>query len=355
MRYLITGGAGFIGSNFLNTFVNRCKNDLFINIDNLSYAGNLQNLKEIEGLENLIFEKTDIRDYDALEILFKKYNPDIIVHFAAESHVDRSIKTPKAFLETNILGTFNLLELCRKYWKSNSAKLFHHISTDEVYGSLGTHGLFKEETPYNPRSPYSVSKAASDHLVKAYYNTYGIPVKVTNCSNNYGPYQFPEKLIPLTITNILSNKPIPVYGDGTNVRDWLYVKDHCEAIWTVIEKGTIGDTYNIGGNNEKSNLEVVTALCNIVAELLDENPENYLNLITHISDRPGHDFRYAIDSTKIQKELNWKPKETFESGLRKTAEWYLDNSNWLESVVSGEYQRWIDKNYNGYIKGVNVK
>ncbi|PFZ28032.1 dTDP-glucose 4,6-dehydratase [Bacillus wiedmannii] len=355
MRYLITGGAGFIGSNFLNTFVSRCKNDLFINIDNLSYAGNLQNLKEIEGLENLIFEKTDIRDYDALEILFKKYNPDIIVHFAAESHVDRSIKTPKAFLETNILGTFNLLELCRKYWKSNSAKLFHHISTDEVYGSLGTHGLFKEETPYNPRSPYSVSKAASDHLVKAYYNTYGIPVKVTNCSNNYGPYQFPEKLIPLTITNILSNKPIPVYGDGTNVRDWLYVKDHCEAIWTVIEKGTIGDTYNIGGNNEKSNLEVVTALCNIVAELLDENPENYLNLITHISDRPGHDFRYAIDSTKIQKELNWKPKETFESGLRKTAEWYLDNSNWLESVVSGEYQRWIDKNYNGYIKGVNVK
>ncbi|MED2864968.1 dTDP-glucose 4,6-dehydratase [Bacillus thuringiensis] len=355
MRYLITGGAGFIGSNFLNTFVNRCKNDLFINIDNLSYAGNLQNLKEIEGLENLIFEKTDIRDYNALEILFKKYNPDIIVHFAAESHVDRSIKTPKAFLETNILGTFNLLELCRKYWKSNSAKLFHHISTDEVYGSLGTHGLFKEETPYNPRSPYSVSKAASDHLVKAYYNTYGIPVKVTNCSNNYGPYQFPEKLIPLTITNILSNKPIPVYGDGTNVRDWLYVKDHCEAIWTVIEKGTIGDTYNIGGNNEKSNLEVVTALCNIVAELLDENPENYLNLITHISDRPGHDFRYAIDSTKIQKELNWKPKETFESGLRKTAEWYLDNSNWLESVVSGEYQRWIDKNYNGYIKGVNVK
>ncbi|MED0961838.1 dTDP-glucose 4,6-dehydratase [Bacillus paramycoides] len=355
MRYLITGGAGFIGSNFLNTFVNRCKNDLFINIDNLSYAGNLQNLKEIEGLENLIFEKTDIRDYDALEILFKKYNPDIIVHFAAESHVDRSIKTPKAFLETNILGTFNLLELCRKYWKSNSAKLFHHISTDEVYGSLGTHGLFKEETPYNPRSPYSVSKAASDHLVKAYYNTYGIPVKVTNCSNNYGPYQFPEKLIPLTITNILSNKPIPVYGDGTNVRDWLYVKDHCEAIWTVIEKGTIGDTYNIGGNNEKSNLEVVTALCNIVAELLDENPENYLNLITHISDRPGHDFRYAIDSTKIQKELNWKPKETFESGLRKTAQWYLDNSNWLESVVSGEYQRWIDKNYNGYIKGVNVK
>lgn len=355
MRYLITDGAGFIGSNFLNTFVNRCKNDLFINIDNLSYAGNLQNLKEIEGLENLIFEKTDIRDYDALEILFKKYNPDIIVHFAAESHVDRSIKTPKAFLETNILGTFNLLELCRKYWKSNSAKLFHHISTDEVYGSLGTHGLFKEETPYNPRSPYSVSKAASDHLVKAYYNTYGIPVKVTNCSNNYGPYQFPEKLIPLTITNILSNKPIPVYGDGTNVRDWLYVKDHCEAIWTVIEKGTIGDTYNIGGNNEKSNLEVVTALCNIVAELLDENPENYLNLITHISDRPGHDFRYAIDSTKIQKELNWKPKETFESGLRKTAQWYLDNSNWLESVVSGEYQRWIDKNYNGYIKGVNVK
>ncbi|MDF9485096.1 dTDP-glucose 4,6-dehydratase [Bacillus cereus] len=355
MRYLITGGAGFIGSNFLNTFVSRCKNDLFINIDNLSYAGNLQNLKEIEGLENLIFENTDIRDYDALEILFKKYNPDIIVHFAAESHVDRSIKTPKAFLETNILGTFNLLELCRKYWKSNSAKLFHHISTDEVYGSLGTHGLFKEETPYNPRSPYSVSKAASDHLVKAYYNTYGIPVKVTNCSNNYGPYQFPEKLIPLTITNILSNKPIPVYGDGTNVRDWLYVKDHCEAIWTVIEKGTIGDTYNIGGNNEKSNLEVVTALCNIVAELLDENPENYLNLITHISDRPGHDFRYAIDSTKIQKELNWKPKETFESGLRKTAEWYLDNSNWLESVVSGEYQRWIDKNYNGYIKGVNVK
>ncbi|HDR7388551.1 MULTISPECIES: dTDP-glucose 4,6-dehydratase [Bacillus cereus group] len=355
MRYLITGGAGFIGSNFLNTFVNRCKNDLFINIDNLSYAGNLQNLKEIEGLENLIFEKTDIRDYNALEILFKKYNPDIIVHFAAESHVDRSIKTPKAFLETNIIGTFNLLELCRKYWKSNSAKLFHHISTDEVYGSLGTHGLFKEETPYNPRSPYSVSKAASDHLVKAYYNTYGIPVKVTNCSNNYGPYQFPEKLIPLTITNILSNKPIPVYGDGTNVRDWLYVKDHCEAIWAVIEKGTIGDTYNIGGNNEKSNLEVVTALCNIVAELLDENPENYLNLITHISDRPGHDFRYAIDSTKIQKELNWKPKETFESGLRKTAEWYLDNSNWLESVVSGEYQRWIDKNYNGYIKGVNVK
>lgn len=355
MRYLITGGAGFIGSNFLNMFVKKCPNHLFINIDHLSYAGNLQNLQELEGHENIVFEKVDIRDYDSLELLFKKYKPDAIVHFAAESHVDRSIQAPKAFLETNILGTFNLLELCKKYWGNSENHLFHHVSTDEVYGSLGVNGFFSEDTPYNPSSPYSASKAASDHLVKAYHNTYGIPIKITNCSNNYGPYQFPEKLIPLTITNILSNKPIPVYGDGANIRDWLYVQDHCEAIWNVMEKGRMGETYNIGGNNEKSNLEVVTALCHIVAELLDENPENYLKLITLISDRPGHDFRYAIDSTKIQTELGWKPKETFESGLEKTTLWYLEHKQWLENILSGEYQNWIEKNYEGLTKGAIVK
>ncbi len=355
MRYLITGGAGFIGSNFLNMFVKKYPNHLFINIDHLSYAGNLQNLKELEGYKNLVFEKVDIRDYDSLDLLFEKYRPDTIVHFAAESHVDRSIQAPKTFLETNILGTFNLLELCKKYWKNSDKNLFHHVSTDEVYGSLGVNGFFSEDTPYNPSSPYSASKAASDHLVKAYHNTYGIPIKITNCSNNYGPYQFPEKLIPLTITNILSNKPIPVYGDGANIRDWLYVQDHCEAIWNVMEKGRIGETYNIGGNNEKSNLEVVTALCHIVAELLDENPENYLKLITLITDRPGHDFRYAIDSTKIQTELAWKPKETFESGLKKTTLWYLEHKQWLENILSGEYQNWIEKNYEGLTKGAIVK
>jgi len=344
--FFVTGGAGFIGSNFLNMFVSKYPNHTFVNIDCIKYSANLENLSRISGSKNYYFEKIDITDYESLEKAFKRYNPDIIVHFAAESHVDRSIVSPGSFIYTNIIGTFNLLELFRIYGGTSADKLFHHVSTDEVYGSLGETGYFSETTAYSPRSPYSASKASSDHLVKAYYHTYGLQVTVTNCSNNYGPYQFPEKLIPLVINNLLNKKPVPVYGDGMNIRDWLYVEDHCEAIWSVIEKGRRGSTYNVGGNNEKTNLDIINTLCSIMSELTGEPLYEYKKLIVFVEDRPGHDRRYAIDSSKIQKELGWKPRTTFENGLRKTAEWYANNQRWLENICKGEYAKWISDNYD---------
>jgi len=349
MNILVTGGAGFIGSNFLNLFVPRYPKYNFINLDKLTYAANLLNLKSIENLSNYTFEQGDIVNYDQVIEIFEKYTPDIVVHFAAESHVDRSILGPAEFIKTNIIGTFNLLETCRKNWSDSlkKNKLFHHVSTDEVFGSLSLNdtNLFTEVTPYTPHSPYSASKASSDHLVRAYYHTYGIPIKITNCSNNYGPYQFPEKLIPLMILNALNNKPLPVYGKGENIRDWLYVEDHCEAIWTVIQKGKIGETYNIGGNNEWKNIDIVNKICDILAEELKKDPIKFKKLIIFVKDRPGHDLRYAIDSTKIKKELHWQPRETFETGLRKTIKWYLNNQKWVDSIRTGEYKKWIDANY----------
>jgi dTDP-glucose 4,6-dehydratase len=345
--FLITGGAGFIGSNFLNLFVPRYPEHNFINFDKLTYAANLLNLKDIESLPNYKFEQGDIAKYSCITKIFKKYNPDIVIHFAAESHVDRSILGPAEFIQTNIIGTFNLLEACRKNWpvSQNKNKLFHHVSTDEVYGSLGKNGYFIETTSYNPSSPYSASKASSDHLVRAYFRTYGLPMKITNCSNNYGPYQFPEKLIPLMVLNALEGKPLPVYGKGENVRDWLYVEDHCEAIWAVIQKGRVGETYNIGGNNEWKNIDIVNKICDILAKELKKDPIEFKKLIIFVKDRAGHDLRYAIDSTKIKNELHFQPQETFETGLRKTIKWYLNNQKWVNSIKTGEYKKWIDVNY----------
>jgi dTDP-glucose 4,6-dehydratase len=345
MVIFVTGGAGFIGSNFLNMFVPKYPQNNYINIDKLTYASRLLNLQSIESLPNYYFENISITDYSAIDQLFNKYMPDIIIHFAAESHVDRSILGPAEFVETNIVGTFNLLEACRKYWVGKENKLFHHVSTDEVYGSLGEVGLFNEKTAYDPHSPYSASKASSDHLVRAYYHTYGIPIKITNCSNNYGPYQFPEKLIPLMITNALKEKPLPVYGDGSNVRDWIYVEDHNRALWSVIEKGRIGETYNIGANCEKKNIEIVNLICEILAEERGKAPGYYNKLIVFIKDRLGHDYRYAIDSTKIAEETNWAPLETFETGLRKTVRWYLKNKDFVDSINTGDYKSWINANY----------
>ena len=362
--FLITGGAGFIGSNFLNLFVHRYPKYNFINLDKLTYAANLLNLKDIESLPNYKFEQGDIADYSLVTKIFDKYNPDIVIHFAAESHVDRSILGPSEFVQTNIIGTFNLLEACRKKWLafqvskntqnsqniSKKNKLFHHVSTDEVYGSLSLSetDLFTETTPYAPHSPYSASKASSDHLVRSYFHTYGLPVKITNCSNNYGPYQFPEKLIPLMILNAVKNAPLPIYGKGENIRDWLYVEDHCEAIWAVIQKGKIGDTYNIGGSNEWKNIDIVNKICDILAKELKKNSLEFKKLITFIKDRPGHDLRYAIDSTKIKK-LHWQPEETFETGLKKTIRWYLNNKTWIDSVRTGACKTWLANNYNNQI------
>ncbi|KNZ70429.1 dTDP-glucose 4,6-dehydratase [Thermincola ferriacetica] len=345
MKILVTGGAGFIGSNFLNLFVPRYPDCRFINLDKLTYAANLLNLKNIQAKQNYVFVRGDIADYSTVAAVFEKYEPDIVVHFAAESHVDRSILGPADFINTNILGTFNLLEACRKYWGDRPGKLFHHVSTDEVYGSLGETGYFTEETRYDPSSPYSASKASSDHLVRAYHRTYGLPVKVTNCSNNYGPYQFPEKLIPLMILHALEGKSLPVYGTGENVRDWLFVEDHCEAIWTVIEKGNVGETYNIGGNNQWKNIDIVHKICDLLGEKLDKDPQEFKKLITFVKDRPGHDLRYAIDATKIRDQLGWKPRETFETGLNKTIDWYLHNKDWVESVKTGDYKKWLEMNY----------
>ncbi|OEH86736.1 dTDP-glucose 4,6-dehydratase [Desulfuribacillus stibiiarsenatis] len=334
MNILVTGGAGFIGSNFLNLFVPKYNEYNFINIDNLTYASNLRNLRNIENMSNYIFREIDISNQEELCKVFEQYKPDCIVHFAAESHVDKSIIEPQQFVLTNIIGTFNLLELCRQYWTTFEGKLFHHISTDEVYGSLGKTGLFTENTPYNPSSPYSASKASSDHLVKSYYKTYGLPVKVTNCSNNYGPYQFPEKLIPTIIMNALNGKPLKIYGDGLNVRDWLYVEDHCKAIWTVMEKGAIGETYNVGGNNEWTNKDIVIRICELLAEEIGVETNELQKLIEYIEDRPGHDRRYAIDSSKIMNELGWMPVENFETGLLKTIRWYITNQSWVQHLSS---------------------
>ncbi|MGO9379904.1 MAG: dTDP-glucose 4,6-dehydratase [Dissulfurispiraceae bacterium] len=344
-KIIVTGGAGFIGSNLLNLLVPRCQDCLFINIDMLTYAANPYSLKDIESYRNYIFEEGDIANPETVKGLFSKYEPDGIIHLAAESHVDRSIADPSAFFRTNITGTVNLIEACRENWKSRDHNLFHHVSTDEVYGSLGDTGFFTEETKYDPSSPYSASKAASDLLVKAYHRTYGIPVKITNCSNNYGPRQFPEKLIPLMILNAIEGKPLPVYGRGANVRDWLFVEDHCEAIWLVFQKGRVGETYNVGGNSERRNIEVVMSICSILSEETGRPLSELTGLITYVADRPGHDLRYAIDASKMKRELGWQPVETFETGLRKTVRWYLRNKEWIETIKTGEYLKWISKHY----------
>ena len=345
MYILVTGGAGFIGSNFLNYYVPRQPGHSFTNLDKLTYAANPLNLKELAVLPNYTFVKGDITDYAGLDRLFAVKCPDLVLNFAAESHVDRSILGPAAFIQTNITGTFNLLEACRKHWKESEYRRFLHVSTDEVYGSLDDSGLFTEMTAYDPSSPYSASKAASDHLVRAYHRTYNLPVLITNCSNNYGPYQFPEKLIPLMILNALEGKDLPVYGTGQNVRDWLYVEDHCRALWAVLEEGTPGETYNIGGSNEWKNIDLVHELCETMADELNKDRGYYKKLITFVKDRPGHDRRYAIDSSKIKRELGWQPQESFKTGLRKTLRWYVSNPEWVESVKSGDYLKWIDQNY----------
>ncbi len=346
LNIIVTGGSGFIGSNFLNLFVPCYPDYNFINLDKLTYAANPMNLAKLESKDNYCFEQADLTDYDHLGKIFEKYNPDLIIHFAAESHVDRSIHGPSEFIQSNIIGTFNLLEACRRFWsEEKDNKLFLHVSTDEVYGSLGAEGLFTEQTAYDPSSPYSASKASSDHLVRAYHRTYTLPAVITNCSNNYGPYQFPEKLIPLMILNALAGKPLPVYGKGENVRDWLYVEDHCRALWTVIEKGVPGETYNIGGNSEKRNIDIVNQICEVLAKEIGRDLLQLKDLITFVQDRPGHDLRYAIDATKVKRELGWEPQVTFAEGLQKTVRWYLDNQDWVESIQSGAYKNWIETNY----------
>lgn len=342
----ITGGAGFIGSALVRHIINNT-NDTVVNFDKLTYAGNLESLKSIENSERYHFVKGDICDFGMVTETLERYQPDYIMHLAAESHVDRSIDGPGEFIQTNIVGTYALLECAKSYYlglaeDKKAGFRFHHISTDEVYGDLGETGLFTEETPYEPSSPYSASKASSDHLVRAWYRTFGLPVVVTNCSNNYGSFHFPEKLIPLMILNALEGKPLPVYGDGKQVRDWLYVDDHARALYKVVTEGKLGETYNIGGFNEKQNIEVVNTICAILNELVDNKPEginDFTSLVTYVKDRPGHDVRYAIDASKINRELGWKPEETFETGIRKTVQWYLDNQQWCQNVQDGSYQR----------------
>jgi len=351
MKIIVTGGAGFIGSAVIRHVINSTS-DTVINIDKLTYAGNLESLASVENSDRYFFEQADICNRSELDRIIATHQPDAIMHLAAESHVDRSISGPSEFIQTNIVGTYTLLEAARCYWmeldthrKSNFR--FHHISTDEVYGDLeDPEDLFTETTPYQPSSPYSASKASSDHLVRAWSRTYGLPTIVTNCSNNYGPFHFPEKLIPLVILNALEGKPLPIYGRGDQIRDWLYVEDHARALYKVVTEGKVGETYNIGGHNEKQNLQVVQTVC----ELLDElRPDSafcpHFNLVTYVQDRPGHDLRYAIDASKIQRELGWVPEETFESGIRKTVQWYLDNAEWVAHVKSGSYQQWIENNY----------
>jgi len=346
---LITGGSGFIGSNFIHwLFARPDFSGRIVNLDALTYAGNPESLADIDaefGGSKYFFVKGDIGDRSLVEKVFTDYDIDTVVHFAAESHVDRSILGPEAFIRTNVLGTYTLLDVARKAWGARDDVLFHHVSTDEVYGSLGDSGYFLETTPYDPRSPYSASKASSDHLVKAYFHTYGLPVTVSNCSNNYGPYQFPEKLIPLMILNMLEGKSLPVYGDGRNIRDWVYVEDHNEAVWTIMNRGRAGETYNIGGENEWENITLLRRLIALVAEESGRNPASLEALITYVKDRPGHDRRYAIDCSKLKAELGWKQRFTFDSGLRATVCWYLDNQDWCSHVRSGEYRTWIEKNY----------
>ena len=348
---MVTGGAGFIGSNFVHAFLATC-DGIVVNLDKLTYAGNLENLGPLTENPRHIFVKGDIGHQRQVSALLDAYRPRAIVNFAAESHVDRSISAPGDFIQTNVVGTFSLLQQVRTYWEgltagNKSTFRLLHVSTDEVYGSLNKlDPAFSETTPYSPNSPYSASKAGSDHLVRAYHHTYGLPTITTNCSNNYGPYQFPEKLIPLVIHNALKGKPIPVYGDGSNIRDWLYVKDHCRAIMAVMEKGGPGEVYNIGGNSEKTNLEVVHAICAILDEMTPlADQKRYDSLVEFVTDRPGHDQRYAIDASKISNEIGWVPEETFETGMRKTVRWYLDNAQWVENVTSGAYKTWIERNY----------
>lgn len=365
---LVTGGAGFIGCNFIH-FMFSDESVFFgkiINVDCLTYAGNAESLKDVDekygelavknGLiskenQRYFFEKVDICDGPAIDAILKKYHIDTIVHFAAESHVDRSILGPEAFVKTNVMGTFNLLDLAKNYWKNEDGTirndvLFHHISTDEVYGSLGDTGYFTETTPYDPRSPYSSSKASSDHLVMAYYHTYGLPITLSNCTNNYGPYQFPEKLLPLMINNIKTGKKLPVYGDGLNIRDWVYVEDHNRAVWLIIKNGKTGEKYNIGGENEWTNIKLLKEVIKLEANELGLSKDDVEKTITFVKDRPGHDRRYAIDCTKIKKELGWQRKVTFEEGLLHTIKWYLKNTDWIDNILSGEYRNWIENNYD---------
>lgn len=346
MKILITGGAGFIGSAVVRHVIENTKNEV-LNVDKLTYAGNLESLASVADHPRYTFSQTDICDRAALDELFENFQPDAVMHLAAESHVDRSITGPAEFIETNIIGTYQLLEAARHYWNQldqnkKQAFRFHHISTDEVYGDLeGTEDLFLETTPYAPSSPYSASKASSDHLVRAWYRTYGLPVVLTNCSNNYGPFHFPEKLIPLVILNALAGKPLPVYGNGTQIRDWLYVEDHARALYKVVTEAAVGETYNIGGHNEQKNIDVVKAICELLEELAPNKPEGlarYQDLITYVTDRPGHDLRYAIDASKIQQDLGWVPQESFETGLRKTVQWYLENQEWCNRVLDGSYK-----------------
>ncbi len=343
---IITGGAGFIGSHVVRLFVNKYPDYLIVNLDKLTYAGNLANLTDIEDKPNYRFERADIVDGDAIMNIFEQYRPDGVIHLAAESHVDRSISNPTEFIYTNIVGTVNLLNAARSIWgNAIEDKLFYHISTDEVYGSLGDEGFFTEETAYDPRSPYSASKASSDHLVRAYHHTFALPVVISNCSNNYGPNHFPEKLIPLAINNIKNMKPIPVYGKGENVRDWLYVLDHARAIDTIFHNGKNGETYNIGGNNEWKNIDLIRLLCSIMDNKLGRTPGTSASLISFVKDRAGHDLRYAIDSTKLQQELGWKPSLQFEEGLERTVDWYLVNEEWLTNIVSGDYMQYYEQQY----------
>ena len=335
MKLLITGGAGFIGSNVIHHVIDQAEVEVLVNLDCLTYAGHLANLEKISSHHKYAFEKVDLRDKLAVLELVQRHSITHVMHLAAESHVDRSITGPGDFIHTNVVGTFNLLEACRTLWKEvSSRQRFHHVSTDEVYGSLGQTGLVTEKTPYAPNSPYSASKAASDMLVRAYHHTYGLPTLITNCSNNYGPYQFPEKLIPVVIQSVLARQPVPVYGDGMNVRDWLYVRDHAEALWQVLNRGKVGETYNIGGHNEWANLRIVELICDLIDELAPGSGGNSRKLITFVKDRPGHDRRYAIDAGKIQKELGWVPAHKFEQGIRETVQWYLDNQPWVKTVLS---------------------
>ena len=343
---LVTGGAGFIGSHVIRLLVNKYPAYRIVNMDALTYAGNLENLKDVEKKTNYVFEKGDITDEQKTAELFAMYHFDAVIHLAAESHVDRSIMDPLAFVKTNVLGTVTLLNVCRQFWKDEFAgKLFYHVSTDEVYGSLGKEGFFTETTPYDPHSPYSASKAASDHFVRAYYDTYGLPVILSNCSNNYGSHHFPEKLIPLMINNIKNNKPLPVYGKGENVRDWLFVEDHARAIDTIFHKGKLGESYNIGGFNEWKNIDIVHLLCNIMDKKLSRPAGTSARLITYVKDRPGHDLRYAIDASKLNKELGWRPSLQFEEGLEKTVDWYLANEDWINDITSGNYQHYYAEQY----------
>lgn len=343
---MITGGAGFIGSHLVRRFVNRYADYKIVNVDKLTYAGNLANLSDVENASNYFFERVDITDIKGIRDVFQKHEITDVIHLAAESHVDRSIEGPMEFVMTNVVGTVNLLQAAKEYWTEFEGHVFHHVSTDEVYGSLGDEGLFTEETPYDPRSPYSASKASSDHFVSAFWHTYGLPVKMSNCSNNYGSHHFPEKLIPLMIHNIKNSKPLPVYGKGDNIRDWLWVEDHASAIDTIFHNGRLGESYNVGGLNEWTNIELVHFLCELMDKKLNREPGTSKALITHVKDRAGHDIRYAIDATKLETELGWKPSITFEIGLEKTVDWYLENEEWVNQVTSGDYKEYYNQMYS---------